>query len=206
VNGSGRSAASPGPNTSCRSCPKSPCWRRRCGGSSKPCRAAYFCADERGANRRLPRGVAATEGAPIRRGTGQARYGPGLRAGHGLVRISTGSCRCFPSRDALIKDAATFAQQLKQASELAAKHDTIVTFWDSSGPCLDPLRLLEAGAALPESNATCPSLRWSALWRSRTWRGGNIFEKRKILLERGHFSLEDEHVFARGEALETGAG
>jgi mannose-1-phosphate guanylyltransferase len=62
----------------------------------------------------------------------------------------------FLPADALIKDAATFGQQLKQASALAAKHDTIVTFGIRPATASTRFGYLEAGAALPESTASCP--------------------------------------------------
>jgi mannose-1-phosphate guanylyltransferase len=62
----------------------------------------------------------------------------------------------FLPADALIKDSVTFAQQLIQASDLASKHDTIVTFGIRPSEASTRFGYLEAGAALPESNATCP--------------------------------------------------
>jgi mannose-1-phosphate guanylyltransferase len=62
----------------------------------------------------------------------------------------------FLPADALIKDAATFAEQLKKASALAAKHETIVTFGIRPDHASTRFGYLEAGAAMAESSATCP--------------------------------------------------
>src|SRR5471032_2323238 len=62
----------------------------------------------------------------------------------------------FLPADALIKDAATFGAQLKQASDLAGKHDTIVTFGIRPTEPSTRFGYLEAGAARPESSANCP--------------------------------------------------
>jgi len=62
----------------------------------------------------------------------------------------------FLPADALIKDAVTFGAQLKQASELAMKHDTIVTFGIRPTEPSTRFGYLEAGAARPESSANCP--------------------------------------------------
>ncbi len=62
----------------------------------------------------------------------------------------------FLPADALIKDAATFAAQLKQAAELAAKHETIVTFGIRPDHASTRFGYLEAGAAMAESTAGCP--------------------------------------------------
>ena len=79
--------------------------------------------------------------------------------------------------DALIKDSATFAQQLKQASELAAKHDTIVTFGIRPNLASTCYRLSRRpGAALPgEHGCAAPFFqRGEILWRSSdAWRGRN---------------------------------
>ena len=77
--------------------------------------------------------------------------------GTALVRsIDPEAVVVFLPADALIRDAATFAGQLQQASELAAKHDTIVTFGIRPNHASTRFGYLEAGSALPESNATCP--------------------------------------------------
>src|SRR5471032_698990 len=89
---------------------------------------------------------------PARRDTAAA-----CALGTALVRsIDPEAVVVFLPADALIKDAATFAAQLKQASELAAKHDTIVTFGIRPTHASTRFGYLEAGAALPESHATCP--------------------------------------------------
>jgi mannose-1-phosphate guanylyltransferase len=62
----------------------------------------------------------------------------------------------FLPADALIKDAATFGAQLKQASALASVHDTIVTFGIRPHEPSTRFGYLEAGQALPESTALCP--------------------------------------------------
>jgi mannose-1-phosphate guanylyltransferase len=82
---------------------------------------------------------------------------PACALGTALVRnLDPDAVVVFLPADALIKDAATFAQQLKQASDLAAKHDTIVTFGIRPAEASTRFGYLEAGAALAESNATCP--------------------------------------------------
>jgi mannose-1-phosphate guanylyltransferase len=82
---------------------------------------------------------------------------PACALGTALVRnLDPEAVVVFLPADALIKDAATFAQQLKQASELAANHDTIVTFGIRPGEASTRFGYLEAGAALPESTASCP--------------------------------------------------
>jgi mannose-1-phosphate guanylyltransferase len=82
---------------------------------------------------------------------------PACALGTALVRsLDPDAVVVFLPADALIKDAATFAAQLKQASALTAKHDTIVTFGIRPATASTRFGYLEAGAALPESNATCP--------------------------------------------------
>jgi len=82
---------------------------------------------------------------------------PACALGTALVRaIDPEAVVVFLPADALIKDAATFAAQLKQASALAAKHDAIVTFGIRPGHASTRFGYLEAGAAMPESTATCP--------------------------------------------------
>jgi len=82
---------------------------------------------------------------------------PACAFGTALVRnIDPDAVVAFLASDALIKDSATFAQQLKQASELAAKHDTIVTFGIRPNLASTRFGYLEAGSALPESTAGCP--------------------------------------------------
>ena len=64
---------------------------------------------------------------------------PACALGTALARnLDPDAVVVFLPADALIKDAATFAQQLKQASELAAKHDTIVTFGIRPGHASTP--------------------------------------------------------------------
>jgi mannose-1-phosphate guanylyltransferase len=82
---------------------------------------------------------------------------PACALGTALVRnLDPEAVVVFLPADALIEDAATFAAQLRQASELAAKHDTIVTFGIRPNHASTRFGYLEAGAAMPESNATCP--------------------------------------------------
>jgi mannose-1-phosphate guanylyltransferase len=82
---------------------------------------------------------------------------PACALGTALVRsLDPEAVVVFLPADALIKDAATFALQLKQASELAAKQDTIVTFGIRPTEPSTRFGYLEAGQALPESTATCP--------------------------------------------------
>jgi len=82
---------------------------------------------------------------------------PACALGTALVRnLDPEAVVVFLPADALIKDAATFGAQLKAASELAAKQDTIVTFGIRPDSPSTRFGYLEAGAALPESTATCP--------------------------------------------------
>ena len=82
---------------------------------------------------------------------------PACALGTALVRsLDPEAGVVFLPADALIKDAATFAAQLKAASELAAKEDTIVTFGIRPNHASTRFGYLEAGAALAESSATCP--------------------------------------------------
>src|SRR5271156_1103134 len=82
---------------------------------------------------------------------------PACALGTALVRnLDPEAVVVFLPADALIKDAATFAAQLKQASELAAKHDSIVTFGIRPAHASTRFGYLEAGAALPENTSTCP--------------------------------------------------
>ena len=82
---------------------------------------------------------------------------PACALGTALVRnLDPEAVVVFLPADALIKDAPTFAGQLKAASELAAKGDTIVTFGIRPGHASTRFGYLEAGAALAESSATCP--------------------------------------------------
>lgn len=65
----------------------------------------------------------------------------------------------FLPADALIKDAATFAHQVKKAAALAATHDTIVTFGIRPDHASTRFGYLEAGHSQPESEASCPFFR-----------------------------------------------
>jgi mannose-1-phosphate guanylyltransferase len=82
---------------------------------------------------------------------------PACALGTALVRsLDPEAVVVFLPADALIKDAATFGAQLKQASELAAKYDSIVTFGIRPDHASTRFGYLEAGAALPETTAACP--------------------------------------------------
>jgi len=82
---------------------------------------------------------------------------PACALGTALVRsIDPDAVVVFLPADALIKDAATFADQLKKASALAAKHDTIVTFGIRPDHASTRFGYLEAGQALEESTTSCP--------------------------------------------------
>jgi mannose-1-phosphate guanylyltransferase len=83
--------------------------------------------------------------------------GPACALGTALVRnLDPDAVVVFLPADALIKDAATFADQLQKAAELAAKHDTIVTFGIRPDSPSTRFGYLEAGASLAESTVTCP--------------------------------------------------
>jgi len=82
---------------------------------------------------------------------------PACALGTALVRnLDPEAVAVFLPADALIKDTATFAEQLQQASAYAATHDTIVTFGVRPTEALTRFGYLEAGEALPESTAKCP--------------------------------------------------
>jgi mannose-1-phosphate guanylyltransferase len=82
---------------------------------------------------------------------------PACALGTALVRVlDPEAVVVFLPADALIKDADTFAQQLKLGAEIAAKHDTIVTFGVRPDHPSPRFGYLEAGAALAESSAACP--------------------------------------------------
>jgi len=82
---------------------------------------------------------------------------PACALGTALVRnLDPEAVVVFLPADALIKDAATFANQLKKAAEIASKHDTIVTFGIRPDHASTRFGYLEAGAAMAESSATCP--------------------------------------------------
>jgi mannose-1-phosphate guanylyltransferase len=77
--------------------------------------------------------------------------------GTALVRnIDPEAVVVFLPADALIKDTKTFAGQLKRASALAAKHDTIVTFGIRPHHASTRFGYLEAGKALKETSKSCP--------------------------------------------------
>jgi mannose-1-phosphate guanylyltransferase len=85
---------------------------------------------------------------------------PACALGTALVRrLDPEAVVVFLPADALIKDAATFAAQLKEASALAATHDTIVTFGIRPDHASTRFGYLEAGHAQPESSAICPFFR-----------------------------------------------
>jgi mannose-1-phosphate guanylyltransferase len=82
---------------------------------------------------------------------------PACALGTALVRnLDPEAVVVFLPADALIKDAATFAEQLKAAAAIAAKDDTIVTFGIRPTEASTRFGYLEAGAALAGSTATCP--------------------------------------------------
>jgi mannose-1-phosphate guanylyltransferase len=82
---------------------------------------------------------------------------PACALGTALARnVDPEAVVVFLPADALIKDAETFAAQLKVASELASREETIVTFGIRPTHASTRFGYLEAGAALPESTAACP--------------------------------------------------
>lgn len=82
---------------------------------------------------------------------------PACALGTALVRnLDADAVVIFLPADALIKDTATFAEQIKAASELAAKHETIVTFGIRPTMASTRFGYLEAGEALPETSEKCP--------------------------------------------------
>ncbi len=114
------------------------------------------------------------EGAPIHRGTGQARYGAGLRAGHGAGAQSRPGCGGgFPAgRCADQGRGDVRARSSSRPPTLAAKHDTIVTFGIRPRSCLDALWLSRGGRGAAGKHGDVSVLsRWSGSWRSRTRRG-----------------------------------
>lgn len=81
---------------------------------------------------------------------------PACALGTALVRaIDSEAVVVFLPADALVKDTATFAEQLKQAGSVAAKHDVIVTFGIRPAYASTRFGYLEAGKALTESIADC---------------------------------------------------
>jgi mannose-1-phosphate guanylyltransferase len=82
---------------------------------------------------------------------------PACALGTALARsLDPDAVVVFLPADALIKDAATFAAQLKKAAELAAKGGTIVTFGIRPDHASTRFGYLESGKALPESSSACP--------------------------------------------------
>ena len=82
---------------------------------------------------------------------------PACALGTALVRnLDPEAVVVFLPADALIKDSGTFAEQIRQASEFAAKHDAIVTLGIRPDHPSTRFGYLEAGDALSESNAKCP--------------------------------------------------
>ncbi len=82
---------------------------------------------------------------------------PACALGTALVRqLDPEAVIVFLPADAFIDDAALFAKQLQQASALAAKNDTIVTFGVRPYRPSTGFGYLRAGQALPESEVTCP--------------------------------------------------
>ncbi|MCE0483854.1 MAG: NTP transferase domain-containing protein [Methylacidiphilales bacterium] len=82
---------------------------------------------------------------------------PACALGTALVRsIDPEAVVVFLPADALIKDATTFAAQLQEASKLAAKHETIVTFGIRPNHASTRFGYLQSGEALPESTGNCP--------------------------------------------------
>jgi mannose-1-phosphate guanylyltransferase len=82
---------------------------------------------------------------------------PACALGTALVRrLDPEAVVMFLPADALIKDAKTFGAQLKKASALAAKHDTIVTFGIRPDHPSTRFGYLQTGSAMKESTASCP--------------------------------------------------
>jgi mannose-1-phosphate guanylyltransferase len=82
---------------------------------------------------------------------------PACALGTALVRrLDPEAVVVFLPADALIRDAATFAAQLKEASALAGAEEAIVTFGIRPDHASTRFGYLEAGKALAQSNATCP--------------------------------------------------
>jgi mannose-1-phosphate guanylyltransferase len=82
---------------------------------------------------------------------------PACALGTALVRaLDPEAVVAFLPADALIKDVATFATQLVQASTLAAASETIVTMGIRPSQPSTRFGYLEAGPALAESTAACP--------------------------------------------------
>lgn len=82
---------------------------------------------------------------------------PACALGTALVRsLDPEAVVVFLPADALIKDATTFAEQLREACTLAAQQDTIVTFGIRPDQPSTRFGYLEAGVSLPETTAGCP--------------------------------------------------
>ncbi|MCE0498405.1 MAG: NTP transferase domain-containing protein [Methylacidiphilales bacterium] len=85
---------------------------------------------------------------------------PACALGTALVRsLDPQAVVVFLPADALIKDTAAFATQLRTASELATKTGTIVTFGIRPDHPSTRFGYLEAAEPLPESTAACPFFR-----------------------------------------------
>jgi mannose-1-phosphate guanylyltransferase len=85
---------------------------------------------------------------------------PACALGTALVRrLDPEAVVVFLPADALIKDAATFAAQLKAASALAAQEETIVTFGIRPHHASTRFGYLEAGASLPQTTPVCAFFR-----------------------------------------------
>jgi mannose-1-phosphate guanylyltransferase len=75
---------------------------------------------------------------------------PACALGTALVRrLDPDAVVVFLPADALIKDTATFAQQLKQAAGIAAQRDTVVTFGIRPDHASTRFGYLEAGRKIP---------------------------------------------------------
>jgi mannose-1-phosphate guanylyltransferase len=81
---------------------------------------------------------------------------PACALGTALVRrLDPEAVVVFLPADALIKDSATFAAQVNEASALAAKHETIVTFGIRPDHPSTRFGYLDAGKSLPETSPVC---------------------------------------------------
>jgi len=82
---------------------------------------------------------------------------PACALGTALVRnLDPDTVVVFLPADALIKDSKTFAAQLKKASALAMKHETIVAFGIRPHHASTRFGYLESGKVLKESSKSCP--------------------------------------------------
>jgi mannose-1-phosphate guanylyltransferase len=85
---------------------------------------------------------------------------PACALGTALVRrLDPDAVVAFLPADAMIRDAATFADQLGRAALLAAQDDAIVTFGIRPHHASTRFGYLEAGEVLPDSSAACPLYR-----------------------------------------------